>query len=88
MDKTKIRTALRVEMGSVFEVDVDSLPEEACTDTVAQWDSLGHLMLIEAVEIRFGIAFAHEEMVEMLTEDALVETLAVKTDAQVLSPAM
>ena len=81
MEKSNIRDALRAEMGSVFEVPVETLPADACTDSVAQWDSLGHLMLIEAVELRFGIAFRHEEMVEMLTEAALVETLAEKTQA-------
>ncbi len=69
-------------MADAFDIAPDALPENACMDTVAQWDSLGHLTMIAAVEVRFGIAFTHREMVELLDEQILVDAIAAKAEAE------
>lgn len=75
MEPDSLRTQLRAVMAETFETTIDALPASADTDTVEKWDSLGHLMLIESVEAAFGVAFAHDETLTMLSEDAFVERL-------------
>ena len=63
---------------AAFDLTPEMLPRDASMDTVAQWDSLGHLTLIGALEKRFGVAFAHQQMVELLDEQALLDALAAR----------
>jgi acyl carrier protein len=72
-------------MASVFETTPEYLPAPADTDSVEKWDSLGHLMLIESIEVAFAVTFDHAETLDMLSEDDvlahLAERIAVPTIA-------
>lgn len=81
MNRNEMRQRLRTEMARVFETDPETLPNDACIDTVAQWDSLRHLMLMDAIETTFEVSFSHAEMVEMLDEAIIANTLANKLGA-------
>jgi acyl carrier protein len=76
MERNEIRERLRAVMADVFETTPEALPADADTDRVEKWDSLGHLMLIESVEEAFGISFAHDETLAVLSEDALLAAVA------------
>ena len=41
------------------------LLEESSPDTIASWDSLGHLNLVIALEEEFGIRLSAEDMLAM-----------------------
>ena len=76
MDSTELRQQLRAVMTTAFGLAPGGLPENACMDSVAQWDSLGHLTLVGAIEERFGVTFSHGEMIELLDEQHLLDALA------------
>ncbi len=69
-------------MADAFGLTPEALPERASMDSVAQWDSLGHLTLIGVVEEQFGVTFDHGEMVEMLDEQLLVDALVDKSEVR------
>lgn len=77
MERDELRLRLRTVMAEAFETPVDTLPAAADTDTVEKWDSLGQLTLIECVEAAFGVAFSHEETLAMLSEEELLDGLAL-----------
>jgi acyl carrier protein len=51
----------------VFELDVTSLGADSSPGQVETWDSLRHLNLVVALEAKYGIEFAPEEMERMET---------------------
>lgn len=57
---------LKKVIGNVFNMDPNIVAEDASIDTVSNWDSLGHLNLVLALEERFNVTLTEEETVEIL----------------------
>ncbi|NBV41442.1 acyl carrier protein [bacterium] len=53
-------------MATVFGIDATTIASDASPDSLSNWDSLGHMNLIVALEERFQIRFTDEQMMEML----------------------
>jgi len=70
---SNVRTAGRLYqvLADVLGVDPSSLTEEASPDTVAEWDSLNHLMVVNAVEGEFGVRISIDEAVAMRSVSAI-----------------
>jgi len=58
-------------MASVFGVDAARVGATDSSATIPQWDSVGHLELMLAVEAEFGIQFSTDEIAS-LTNVALI----------------
>ena len=67
---------LRRVFCEVFELEESSAPVKPEQGNIAQWDSLGHLRLIMAVEAEFHVRFATEKIPALLSlkliEDEIV----------------
>ena len=66
---------VRAVIAETFERDAASLPAEPDVESIEQWDSLGHMQLIEALEAAFEIEVAHGDSVNLLSQSAIVEHL-------------
>ncbi len=62
-----IERRVRQIIAEVFELKDGELPAEISPETVAGWDSLGHLRLITAVEEAFGVRFPMERIPELVS---------------------
>jgi acyl carrier protein len=62
-------------MSDVLGLAREAIPTDASPDTVEEWDSLSHMNLVLALEEEFGIQFADEQIVEMLSVERIVEAL-------------
>lgn len=51
----------------VFGVPASSLSEKSSPDTVEAWDSVQHLSLVMALEERFNVQFAPEDVEKLRT---------------------
>ena len=69
---------LRSIFARVFEIPVDKLPTMIDTESIATWDSLTHIALIEEIEREFGIELSQAEAVMMLSEADIIRVLAGK----------
>ncbi len=49
-----------------FEVDKDQV-QRFSRDNTAQWDSIGHMRLIAALEDKFEVEFEPEEMIDIIS---------------------
>ncbi len=69
---------MRDELKEIFRnvLDLDSVPDDASTTTVASWDSVRHLSLILAIEERFDVSFDADEIPELTSFAALERRLA------------
>jgi acyl carrier protein len=79
MTRTDLDTALRGIFADMFDAEPASITGDTSPDTLLQWDSLGHIRLIAALEERFETTISPDAQVEMLTfelvGDVLEETL-------------
>jgi len=62
----------------VLEVDVSTLNDESSPDTIEQWDSLGAMHLVAAIEGEFGVQLSTKEIMKMTTIGFARETLRKK----------
>jgi acyl carrier protein len=72
-------TAISARVGEIL-ADILGLPPARVgpglsTSTSASWTSLNHLMLISQLESEFGVVFSNEEIRELTSFSAIVETL-------------
>ena len=62
----------------IFNMPLDQVTAESSPDTVETWDSLQHLNLVVALEQNFRLAFAPEEIEEMLSINLVVALVQEK----------
>jgi acyl carrier protein len=53
-------------MALVFEISVNKINQESSPDTIDNWDSLKHMILVVALEEEFDIQFEEVEITEMM----------------------
>ena len=73
-----MRDKIKNVMALVFEMELNQIPNSASTSTIVVWDSLNHMNLIVALEEEFNILFNDEEIVEIISLQAIEKTLLSK----------
>jgi acyl carrier protein len=73
-----MRDKIKNVMALVFEMEPYQIPDSASTSTIDNWDSLNHMNLIVALEEEFNILFNDEEIVEIISLEAVEKTLLSK----------
>ncbi len=58
---------LKEVLARIFNVDVNTITEDASPDTIENWDSLRHMSLVLAIEEEFGIELTDDQVVEILS---------------------
>ncbi len=59
----------------VFEVDADSVSRSTTAEDIEGWDSMGHLILVQALEERFKITLEMNEMFEIVDAGSVLTVL-------------
>ena len=63
---SKIEDKLKEIMALVFDVSEDAINEDTSPDDLDNWDSIGSVNLITALEEAFDVEFEEEDILEML----------------------
>lgn len=77
MNQSEIITNMADIFDEVFEYE-GTLSAETTSDTVDEWDSLGHIRLVLAVEAKFGVRFQPSEVVGLKNLGELADLVAQK----------
>ena len=67
-------------MSSVFNVELSEIDDTSTQGDLDNWDSLGHMNLIVALEEEFGVEFDEEEIVEMMNFKLICLIVSEKVD--------
>ena len=78
MSDDALRAEVRAVLVEALALDADRMPAVLDVDHVESWDSLGHMMVIEALEARFGQAIGHGAALSLLSEDAILAYLRTR----------
>ena len=73
-----MRDKIKNIMALVFEMEPCQIPDSANTSTIDNWDSMNHMNLVVALEEEFNILFSDEEIVEIISLDAVEKSLSSK----------
>jgi len=68
-------------LSSLLNVPRDQLGLESSKETIRQWDSLKHMHLIMALEEEFGIEFDDNEVSNLSSAAALLDSISSKLAA-------
>ncbi len=69
--KEKIKSVI----GKTFGLEVTGIPDDAGLGTLSKWDSLGHLELMMALEMEFGVQIPTESMLELTSIEGIEDYL-------------
>jgi acyl carrier protein len=53
-------------MSDIFFINTSDITENSSQDTIENWDSIGNLNLVTALEEEFEILFTDDQIIEML----------------------
>ena len=76
-----MKDRVRQIVSDVMGVPVEEVTEKSSPDTIASWDSLNHMNLVLALEEEFGVQFSDDQIVSLLTVEAMIAALADKAPA-------
>lgn len=62
----------------IFAFANGGLSHTTCPEDIPQWDSIGHMHMVSAVEKEFGIRFELNETMEMDDVGKILQILATK----------
>jgi len=65
-------------MSDVFNIDVNSINNDASTSNTESWDSLKHMNLIIALEEEFNIEFTDEEIIDSMNYALILNIIEAK----------
>ena len=65
-------------MSVIFDVSSADILDNANSTSMDSWDSLNHMNLIVALEEEFNVIFSDEEIVELVSLEAIEKHLASK----------
>jgi len=65
-------------MSVVFETDLSMIDDCSSIETIENWDSLKHMILIAVLEEEFKITFSDDEILDMLNYKLILKTIKEK----------
>ena len=79
--QTAIATRLVSIFARVFRVSKDRIRPDIGPADIERWDSVGHVMLVTAIEREFSLLFEVDEIMEFSTFQAILSAVEGRTAA-------
>jgi acyl carrier protein len=80
-DQTGIAARVREVVAQVMDLPAEDVGPGLSASTSTAWTSLNHLMLISQLENEFGVVFSNQEIKELTSYSAILETLGRRLDS-------
>jgi acyl carrier protein len=72
---SELANNVRELMAEVFEVDEDQINDDTNQESLSEWTSLQHMNLLAALEEKYNIQLAMEDMTAMTAFPKVIATL-------------
>jgi acyl carrier protein len=73
--QAQVAAQVRRLLAQVLDVPEASVGPELSSSSSAAWTSLNHLMLISQLENEFGVVFSNQEIRQLTSYTAIIDTL-------------
>ena len=71
---------VKIIMADTFDLEVTDIPDNASPELLEDWDSIRHMMLVNALEQQLELKFSVEEMEETMSLEGILDVLKRKGD--------
>lgn len=78
MDKKEVLKKLESIFADVFANDDILLNEDTSANDIEDWDSLTHIIILEAIQDEYGVKFDLDEIIEMKTVGDMINAIINK----------
>ncbi len=68
-------------ISKILKVPVENISIDSTSDTIENWDSLGHMNLILALEEELQISFDDEQIVNMFSVRSIIDNIKKQSAA-------
>ena len=65
-------------MARTFDIPISDIADDAQINGIANWDSLGHMLLMLELEAEFGVSISTDDITSLLSLDLLDMYLQAK----------
>lgn len=72
---------IRIVIAEVLQVSQDEIPPDITFGDIPQWDSLGHMEILLALEESFAVAVTAETISDLISLPLIVEHIAKNENA-------
>ncbi len=70
-----VRNRLFAVMVDVFQVDKSQINNKTSPETITEWDSLKHMLLLMAIEEEFEFRFTDDEMTQCISSESILDVI-------------
>jgi citrate synthase len=70
------RQEIKAIMSQVWGLDVEQIPDNAEFNEILEWDSLGHVSLVSALQEKYGFEIDYEVLTELTSIDLIVSFIS------------
>lgn len=70
-----MRERIKKIMAELFNVNIETIPDEATIKEIENWDSLNHIKLIMEIENEFNIKFDTEVIPELNSLEKIINEI-------------
>jgi acyl carrier protein len=71
VSQSPVREKVKRVMAASFRIPASRIPDDATPQNVAEWDSLGHIELMLALEMEFGVPLPTEAIIALVSLEAI-----------------
>lgn len=80
-DRAQVASRVREVLAQVLDLRPAEIGPGLSAATSSAWTSLNHLMLVSQLENEFGVVFSNQEIVDLTSYSAILETLGRRLDS-------
>ena len=73
---SEILSEVKSQIAATFEISVEQVADDSSGQTIEQWDSVGHINLVMALEQKFGVSFTMEEIMQLRDVRAICRVIS------------
>ncbi len=82
MSRDEISKIVNDIFTGIFKLENEVISNETNTDDVKNWDSLNHIILINAIENEFKIKFPLGEMADLRSIGDIIDSCMIKLEGE------
>jgi|TARA_B100001093_G_scaffold496602_1_gene542496 acyl carrier protein len=82
MSRDEISKIVNDIFTGIFKLENEVISNETNTDDVKNWDSLNHIILINAIENEFKIKFPLGEMADLRSIGDIIDSCIIKLEGE------
>jgi acyl carrier protein len=79
MSTQPVNSTVKAVVSKILHLPMDQITDDSTSNTVDEWDSLGHMKIILALEEEFGLTFDDSQIADMTSISMISSIIEAKS---------